>query len=91
MYTIQYTPDAEEDIETLKTSGDKTVLRKLEQLIMELMEHPSRGTGKPKLLKGDLSGCYSRRITAKHRLVYRILDDRLLVLILSACSHYDEK
>jgi toxin YoeB len=91
MYTIQYTPDAEEDIESLKTSGNKTVLRKLEQLILELMEHPSTGTGRPKQLKGDLSGCYSRRITGKHRLVYRIFDDRVLVLILSACGHYDEK
>jgi toxin YoeB len=91
IYSIQYTPDAEEDIETLKMAGDKTALKKLEKLIWELMENPRTGTGKPKQLKGVLSGYYSRRITAKHRLVYRIFDDCAVVLLLSACGHYDDK
>jgi toxin YoeB len=90
-YTIQYTPDAEEDIEKWKLSGDKTVLRKIEQLILELMEHPHTGTGKPKQLKGPLAGRWSRRISGKHRLVYRIFDDRVLVLVLCASGHYNEK
>jgi toxin YoeB len=90
-YSILYTPDSEEDIESLKMAGDKIALRKLERLIRELMEHPCTGTGKPKQLKGALSGCYSRRITDKHRLVYRIFDDSAVVLLLSVCGHYDDK
>ena len=30
------------------------------------------GTGKPEPLKGDLTGWWSRRITSRYRLVYRV-------------------
>jgi toxin YoeB len=31
------------------------------------------GSGKPELLKGDLSGWWSRRISGEHRLMHRII------------------
>jgi toxin YoeB len=91
MYEIKYTSAAEEDIEKLKKTGDKRLLKKLSILLKELMEHPSKGVGKPELLKGSLSGCYSRGISQKHRLVYQIFDKNVVVLILSAASHYGDK
>lgn len=51
---------------------DPTVLARLNTLIQECLRHPFTGTGKPEPLKGDLSGWWSRRITAEHRLVYRV-------------------
>lgn len=51
---------------------DRQVLKKLNRLIEECRRHPYDGAGKPEPLKGDLSGWWSRRITAEHRLVYRV-------------------
>jgi len=54
--------------------------------------HPRAGTGKPELLKyGKFEGLWSRRISGKHRLFYSIKDNDVLVLILSAKGHYDDK
>lgn len=36
------------------------------------LRDPFRGTGKPEPLRRNLSGWWSRRITAEHRLVYRV-------------------
>ena len=53
-------------------SHDPKVLGRLNALIEECRRHPFEDTGKPEALKGDLSGWWSRRITEKDRLVYRV-------------------
>ena len=60
-------------------------------MIEELKEHPKTGTGKPEQLKGDRAGQWSRRITKKHRLIYTIQDTEVIVLVLNAYGHYDDK
>lgn len=60
-------------------------------MIEELQDHPKTGTGKPKPLSGNRSGEWSRRITDKHRLIYKIEEDTVIVLVLSAWGHYDDK
>lgn len=61
-YSLQITNDAIEDIEFLKKAGDKAILKKLATLLEELTDHPYTGTGQPKELKYNFSGCWSRRI-----------------------------
>jgi len=90
-YTLKLTADAIQDIEQLKKSGDKPTLKKLAVLFEELTEHPRTGTGQPEELKYNFSGCWSRRISAKHRLVYRIEDQQITVIILYASGHYKDK
>lgn len=90
-YTLQLTADAIQDIEKLKKAGDKATLRKLSVLLEELIEHPRTGTGQPEELKHHFSGCWSRRINAKHRLVYRIEEEKITVIILYASGHYKDK
>jgi len=90
-YKIEYTAEAEKDIDSLKKSGDKATILKLRKLLVELMEHPYNGTGKPEPLKHGYKGCYSRRISQKHRLVYSINDEKITVFVLSAEGHYDDK
>ncbi|MBO4395904.1 MAG: Txe/YoeB family addiction module toxin [Eubacterium sp.] len=46
--------------------------------------------GYPEPLKGNLSGCYSRRINEKDRLVYRKINDDVIEII-SCRGHYDDK
>ena len=60
-------------------------------LLVEIMEHPTTGTGKPERLSGDRAGQWSRRITDKHRLVYTINDTQITVLVLTTYGHYDDK
>ena len=60
------------------------------RLIDELREHPTTGTGHPEPLRGDRAGQWSRRITDKHRLVYRIYETEVVVLVLTAFGHYED-
>ena len=51
-------------------SQDRKIALEINGLIEECLKDPFKGTGKPEPLRGDLSGYWSRRITAEHRLVY---------------------
>ncbi|HEX2018518.1 MAG TPA: Txe/YoeB family addiction module toxin [Aurantimonas sp.] len=51
---------------------DETIRDRINALIKEARRMPFSGIGKPEPLKGDLKGWWSRRITAEHRLVYRV-------------------
>ena len=89
-YTLEFDEQALKDIQLLKKS-EKQAYNKLLKLLDELSEHPTTGTGKPEVLKFGLSGFYSRRITQKHRLVYKIDNEQITGLIISAIGHYNDK
>lgn len=89
-YDIVYAPEAEQGLAKLYKTEPKAYKKAL-HLIAELHEHPRTGTGKPEPLSGDRSGQWSRRITKKHRLVYEIHDTEVVVLVLTAFGHYDDR
>ncbi len=64
---------------------DKTVLKKLNKLIVDTAKNPFSGIGKPEPLKHDFKGYWSKRITDEHRLVYRV-DDHTIFII--ACKYH---
>jgi toxin YoeB len=66
-------------------SYPKTALRIL-RLISDGLRNPFTGTGKPEPLKALGADVWSRRISQEHRLVYRVLDDR--IDFLQARYHY---
>jgi len=72
--TLTWDKDAWEDYLYWQQS-DKTVLRRLNELIKECLRTPFEGKGKPEPLKGNLSGFWSRRLSDEHRLVYRVKAD----------------
>lgn len=80
---------ARTDIERFKNSGDIKSLKKIHALLEELELHPSKGTGKPKRLKYFNEPTWSRRISQKHRLIYEIQDEKIIVLVISAFGRYD--
>ena len=90
-YALRFSKSALEDIERHKNSGDRATIKKIEKLLNELREHPATGTGQPEKLRHDLTGLYSRRINKKHRLIYSIHDSVVIVHILSAWSHHDDR
>ena len=63
----------------------KTALRVL-RLVESAIRDPFEGEGKPEPLKYYLKGCWSRRITQEHRLVYLVRENR--VDFLQARYHY---
>jgi toxin YoeB len=67
-------------------AGDRKALTRINRLIVEAARDPGAGLGKPERLRGDLSGCWSRRIDQEHRLVYTVQGDDLVVL--QARYHY---
>lgn len=67
-------------------SGDKRLIKKINQLIKDIDRHPYTGIGKPERLKFELSGKWSRRIDSEHRLIYRVEADQLFIY--SARDHY---
>lgn len=71
-------------------ADDAAVLGRINLLIREAMRTPFIGTGKPEPLKGDLKGWWSRRITGRHRLVYRVAgrSDEQVLEILQCRWHY---
>jgi toxin YoeB len=69
---------------------DKIILKKINRLIRDIERNGYDGIGKPESLRGNLSGCYSRRIDDKNRIVYRLRDDET-VEILQCKGHYYEK
>lgn len=89
-YEVVYRRQALLDADKLRRS-EPSAYRKLIRLIAELAEHPRTGTGHPEPLTGDKDGYWSRRITKKHRLVYEIRDAEVIVLVLTAYGHYEDK
>lgn len=86
-YHLEFSKQANIDIDFHKKSGNKVVLKKLLALLLEISEHPFEGTGKPEPLKYELAGYWSRRINQQHRLVYEIHDDS--IFIHSVLGHYE--
>ena len=69
-------------------TDDKRMLRKINELIKDILRTPYEGKGKPEPLKYDLAGLWSRRIDREHRLVYQVLNNE--ILIYSCRFHYDK-
>ncbi len=87
-YTVVFSVEAQKHIEVFERSGNHALLRKIVALKDELAAHPREGTGQPEMLKGNLSGYWSRRINREHRLIYSIDDNIVTVSIISAKGHY---
>ncbi len=66
------------------------LLKKSRSFLLNLSEHPKTGTGRPERLKGNLAGCWSRRISGKHRMVYEIDDGTVTVVVLYLRGHYGD-
>ena len=90
MYEIEYQEQALLDIAKLKRD-EPASYKKVVSFIQELKEHPKTGTGHPEPLKGKPEGRWSRQISKKHRLVYRIYETEVVVLVITAYGHYDDK
>ena len=68
-------------------SQDKKTLKRINQIIKDIQRSPFDGIGKPELLRGNLSGYWSRRIDETNRIVYKETEG---AIIIAACKgHYE--
>ncbi len=67
---------------------DKKILKRINILLEDIKRNPhdNNGIGKPERLKENFQGYFSRRITAEHRLVYKLIDE--LIVIAQCRYHY---
>lgn len=90
MYHIEFSKNVEKTVRKWKKSN-RTLFKKLEEIIPELSEHPRTGKGHPEPLKGGNNITYSRHLTAHDRIVYDVYDDTVNVLVIEIEGHYDDK
>ena len=65
---------------------DRSMVRRINQLIKDIRRSPYEGIGKPEPLKHQLAGWWSRRIDAEHRFVYRATEQAVEIATLR--NHY---
>jgi toxin YoeB len=80
-----FQPEFREDLRYWVKTERNIAIRVLD-LVDAVPRDPFEGLGKPEPLRYVLAGCWSRRITQEHRLVYRVTDDR--IDFLQARYHY---
>ena len=81
---LTFTPLGWDDYQWFQ-QHDRRLLKRVNQLIQDILRSPFDGIGKPEPLKGDLSGYWSRRINDEHRLVYGVKTDDVIVV---ACRYH---
>ena len=80
-----FQPEFLDDLRYWVRTDRKVALRILD-LDESALRDPFGGIGKPEPLKFYLAGCWSRRITQEHRLVYLVREKR--IDFLQARYHY---
>jgi toxin YoeB len=68
-------------------STDRTMLKRINRLIDNMLRDPFSGIGKPERLRHAFAGAWSRRINEEHRLIYLVEDDN--IVIFQARYHYE--
>lgn len=82
---LVFTPHGWEDYVYWQTA-DRSILQRINRLIVDISRDPFVGVGKPEPLRHALAGAWSRRIDEEHRLVYLVDADD--IVILQARYHY---
>jgi len=59
---------------------DKKFVKRINLLVKEIKREPFVGLGDPEPLRHHWSGYWSRRIDREHRVVYKILDDAIVIV-----------
>lgn len=69
--------------------ADRKTSQKVTELLLEILETPYSGKGKPEQLIGNLSGNWIRRINSKDRIIYSVNEQEDIIFIRSLRKHYE--
>ncbi len=87
IYKVIWTPESQKDLNYWRNL-DKAKIEKIIALIKSIQINPKQGIGKPERLKYKDKNIWSRRIDTKHRLVYEI--DKQEILVIQCRFHYHD-
>lgn len=90
-YQVKISKSVEKELSLIKRSGRKADIEKLNIFFLEISNDPRSGTGKPELLRHKGGEVWSRRLNKKDRFVYEIFEGEILVVVIQALGHYDDK
>ncbi|HBX66267.1 MAG: Txe/YoeB family addiction module toxin [Balneola sp.] len=85
-YKLVYTKQAKKDTKKAASSGLKS---KIEDLLEIIKEDPFADYPPYEKLVGNMEGAYSRRINIQHRLVYQVYEKEKVVKVIRMWTHYD--
>ncbi len=68
---VEFTDIAWQDL-SYWLENDIEKVYKIKELITSIKQSFDKGLGKPEPLKHEFHGCWSRRITLEHRLIYKM-------------------
>jgi toxin YoeB len=75
---LTFAPQAWEDYLHWQQT-DARIVARIHELIKDVARNPFAGIGKPEKLRHGLQGYWSRRITAEHRIVYKVVDGAIFI------------
>ena len=85
-YVEEYSPKFKRQYERL-VKKDPAKAQAVDRLVVDTVEHPRDGVGRPERLKHKIGEVWSRRVDQWNRLVYKIFDDGT-ILFDSCMGHY---
>lgn len=85
MWNIKYEKRVQKDLTKLKHAN----LSKNAARMIEILKSDPFSPKFEKLI-GDMDGLFSRRISLKHRLIYRVSKKEQTIFVISMWSHYGE-
>ena len=86
MYSLIFSPKSVKDAKKLVSANLKEKCQKLLDIIKQ---NPYQNPPPYEKLIGDLSGYISRKINIKHRLIYKVLEEKKVVKVLRMWTHYE--
>jgi len=86
LFRIEFRRSAEDDY-LYWVKHNQNMVDRIDELLSDMKLDPTKGKGNPKPLKDNLQGYWSRRITQKHRIVYKITGD--LIVVYFCRGHYE--
>lgn len=90
MYAIKFDSAVDKVIAKWKKSNP-IMFKKLKKVLKSIANDPRKGIGKPEAMIGGRDMVYSRHITAHDRIIYKIYDMEVYVIVVDVEGHYDDK
>jgi len=88
-FIFEWTDEALNQLDVLKkkkSARNEKYLIKLSRILESIQATPFKGIGKPEPLQYNYPSCWSRRITRKDRIIYKV--EGKSIIIISILGHY---
>jgi len=90
-YRVDFDKDAQKQMKTLKKSGRKIDMERVNRFILEVRGHPRHGIGHPKPIRHKIVETWARKVNDGDRFVYEIHEEDRLVFVTQVLGHYEDR